>query len=195
VGERADRAEMVACADHVERDAALVERDEEAAEAIVERVDVVEEPEVVGLAPGEDLAADADVDRSLADVEIAEEEAVALARDPAHQVDPPVDELVGDDRSGDRFRLREEGKIQPQGLGDRELVALLARPVVVDALPLAAVLEAVLERVRIEPAEGAGNAHAGGGEALDVVVELQLEEVAVLADVAGSRAWEGERVV
>src|SRR2546422_9150226 len=106
-----------------------------------------------------------------------------------------MDVGVGDDGGGDGVRLWEEGKIEPHGLGDRELVAPLPRPVVVDALGVAAVLEAVFERVRIEPAEGAGDAGPGGRETLDVVVELQLEEVAVLADVAGGRARKGERVV
>src|SRR5439155_643119 len=77
----------------------------------------------------------------------------------------------------------DEREVEPHRLGDRELVAPLARPVVVDALALTAVLEAVLEGVRIEPAERPGDAGARGGEALDVVVELQLEEIAVLADV------------
>ena len=89
---------MIAAPGHVEGHAALVERDEEPAEAVVERVDVVEQSEVVRLAPGEDLPADAEVDRPLAEVDVAEEEAVPLARDAAQERDPLVDERVGDDR-------------------------------------------------------------------------------------------------
>src|SRR5205823_10755109 len=196
VGDRADGAKVVAAPGHVEGHAALVERDEEPAEAVVERIDVVEQPEVVRLAPGEDLPADAEVDRPLAEVDVAEEEAVPLARDAPQERDPLVDEPVWDGRRGQRRPgVRKAGEIEPQRPVDRELVAPLPRPVVVDALALAAVLEAVFERVRIEPAEGAGDAGPGGREALDVVVELQLEEVAVLADVAGSGAWKGQWIV
>ena len=54
---------------------------------------------------------------------------------------------------------------------------------------------AVLEHVRVEPAEQRGEAVSRVGQAPEVVVELQLEEVAVLADVPGVRLREGERIV
>src|SRR5439155_188073 len=137
------------------------------------------------------------VDGPLAEVQVAEEEAVSLAGDAPQEGDPPVDQRVREDGRQERRPAREpdEREVEPHRLGDRELVAPLARPVVVDALALAAVLEAVLEGVRIEPAERPGDAGARGGEALDVVVELQLEEIAVLADVPRRGAREGEGVV
>jgi len=94
--ERPERAQVIARARHVERQPPLVERDEEAAEGVVERVDVVEQPEHVGLAPGEDLAADAEEERTLLEVDVAEEEAVALARDTAQEVDAALDVRVGE---------------------------------------------------------------------------------------------------
>ena len=122
---------------------------------------------------------------------------MSLAGDAPQEGDPPVDQRVREDGRQERRRVREpdEREVEPHRLGLRELVAPLAWPVVVDALALAAVLEAVLEGVGIEPAERPGDAGARGGEALDVVVELQLEEVAVLADVARRGAREGEGVV
>ena len=85
--------ELPAAARHLDRHAALVERDEEAAEAVVERVDVVEQTEDVGLAPGQDLAADAQEERPLLEVEVGEEEAVALAGVAAQPVDALLDVL------------------------------------------------------------------------------------------------------
>src|SRR5262249_16889241 len=82
VVDRPDRADLIAAADHVQRQPSLVERDEESAERVVERIDVVEEPEHVGLAPGENLASDADEHGPLLDVEVGEEEAVPVAGDP-----------------------------------------------------------------------------------------------------------------
>src|SRR5262249_56616890 len=47
VVEGPDGADVVTRADHVQREPALVERDEEAAERVVEGIDVVEQPEDV----------------------------------------------------------------------------------------------------------------------------------------------------
>src|SRR5262249_50697885 len=81
VRERPERGEVIVATEHVERYAPLVEGDQEAAEAVVERVDVVEQAEDVGLAPGEDLPAYADEDRPLLPVEVTGEEPVPDAGD------------------------------------------------------------------------------------------------------------------
>src|SRR5262249_36416823 len=78
-----------------------------------------------------------------------------------------------------------------------QLVALLAElrgPVVVDALALPPVLEAVPEGAQVKPAERAGKTLAAGGEPRQVVVELDLEEVPVLVHVARGGVGEAERV-
>src|SRR5207249_3215457 len=170
----------------------LVERDEEAAEGVVERVDVVEQAEHVGLAPGEDLAADAEKDRPLLEVDVAEEEAVTLARHAAQEVDATLDVRVGQPVAEQPRDVRD---VEAHGLELAELVVELVGSVVVDALALAAVLEAVLEGVRVDPVEQPGEAVARLGEPAHVVVELQLEEVAVLAEMAGGGVREAERVV
>ena len=85
--DRTDGAEEVAArAQHVERHAPLVEVDEEAAEEVVDRVDVVEQAEDVGLAPGQVLPTEANEDRPLLPVDEDLEEAVAVARDLAQAV-------------------------------------------------------------------------------------------------------------
>jgi len=61
----------------------------------------------------------------------------------------------------------------------------LVGPVVVDPLALSAVLEAVLEGGRVDPVEQPGEAVARLGEPAHIVVELQLEEVSVLAEMTG----------
>src|SRR5205807_4870978 len=135
-------------------------------------------------------------ERPLLDVHVAEEEAVALARDAAQLRDALIDQARIEPVAGPRDRLER----RPDGVRDADpdapqcvaLVAELLRPEVVDALALAAVLEAVREPARVEPAEEPGGALRRRREAADVVVELQLEEVAVLAHVAGARVREGE---
>src|SRR5207249_31124 len=67
--------------------------------------------------------------------------------------------------------------------------------VVVDPLALAAVLEAVLEGVRVDPAEQPGEAVARLGEPAHIVVELHLEAVSVLAEMTGGGVRKAERVV
>src|SRR5881396_2417026 len=192
VVQRPHGAEVVARARHVEREPPLVERDEEAAEGVVERVDVVEQTEHVGLAPGEDLAADAEEDRPLLEVDVAEEEAVALARDAAQEVDAPLDVRVGEPVAEQARDVRE---VEAHRLELAELVVEFVGSVVVDPLALAAVLQAVLERVRVDPVEQPGEAPARLGEPAHVVVELQLEEIAVLAEMARGGVRESERVV
>src|SRR5439155_809465 len=90
---------------------------------------------------------------------------------------------------------RDVGEVEAHCLELAELVVELVGSVVVDALALAAVLEAVLEGVRVDPVEQPGEAVARLGEPAHVVVELQLEEVAVLAEMAGGGVREAERVV
>src|SRR5262249_36305032 len=136
-------------------------------------------------------------DRSLLEVQVAEEEAVALTRDATQLADALVDQRLGelrievDAEAGDG-QLRD---VDAQAARRVRLIAELVGPVVVDALALAAVLEAVAPLRRLEQAEEPGEAVAGLGEPGEVVVELQLEEVAVLADVARAGLREGEWVV
>src|SRR5579884_1159296 len=186
--ERADRAELVAPAYHVERHALLVEGDEDAAEAQIERVDVVEQAEDVRLAPREHLAADAEEDRPLPDVGVRHEDAVPVSGDALEQADALAD--VARVEGGPHA----EGRFGAKGLERRSRVGELLRPVVVNALVLAAVLDRVLEVVEVEPAEEAGEPPAFAREAAEVVVELELEEVAVLTEVPRARLGERQRV-
>src|SRR5262249_10142925 len=152
--ERAPGAELVAAADHRERHASLVERDEEAAEAVVERVDVVEEPEDVGLAPGEVLSADPDEERTLLEVEVGEEQPVARYRVASQPVHPLLD--VGGIEEGRGVREAGDvdlGEVRAEAAERGVLVGVLVRPPVVEALALEPVLERILEAARIDQPE------------------------------------------
>src|SRR5262249_48720963 len=70
VRERSELPEPVAPADHVDRPAALIQVDQEAAKTGVERVDVVEQPEDVGLTPGQDLPSDPKEDGPLLEIAV-----------------------------------------------------------------------------------------------------------------------------
>src|SRR5262249_10105715 len=153
--------EPVAPADHVDRHAALIQVDQEAAKTGVERVDVVEQPEDVGLTPGQDLPSDPKEDGPLLEIAVGQEQAIPLAGEPAEAGDPLVDEGRGNLRAE---QARDGRQVEADG---PQLVALLAElrgPVVVDALALPSVLEAVLEGAQVEPAERAGKPLAAGGE-------------------------------
>src|SRR5581483_6321361 len=118
---------------HVEGNAALVERDEEPAEPLIERIDVVEEAELIRLAPGEDLPADADEHGPLLEVEVAHEEAVPLPRVRAEVVDVAVDEALRDARARDALQVRH---VEPHRAELRPDGAELVGPVVVEPLAL-----------------------------------------------------------
>src|SRR4030095_7494904 len=117
--ERPEGAQEVAPARHVERDAPLVEVDEEAAEAVVDGVDVVEEPEDVGLAPGQVLATDPEKDGAHFEVAVDLEEAISIARHVAQAIS-----LLAEDRLSGILDVSGKGRALPQDLLD--LLARLA---------------------------------------------------------------------
>jgi hypothetical protein len=185
-------AEVPARAHHVEGHAALIEGDQEAAEAVVERVDVVEEPEDVGFAPGQDLAADAGEERALLEVKVGEEEALPDAGASVQAADPAVDVSLGQLAADERRRFRQVGAELARRAAR---IAVLRRTVVVDAFPLAAVLDGVFEHVRVERAERGHEPPALLRDAPEVVLPVDLQEVAVLAQMPGGRTRPAERVV
>ena len=137
--ERADAADAVVGHQHVERHAPLVERDEKAAEAVVDGVDVVEQAERVGLAPGQDLPADAHPQPRDLRLQVGLEEPVAEHR---HRAQAPAG-------------LADIGKVSREGGNQERVVVLVVRPVlggtvIVDAFVLAAVGEMVLEALEFE---------------------------------------------
>src|SRR5262249_20594504 len=183
-------------ADQRERYAALVERDEEAAEAVVERVDVVEEPEDVGLAPGEVLSSDPDEERTLLEVEVGEEEPVARYRVASQPVDPLLDVARVEEGRGVREpRDVDLRQVAAEAAERGVLVRVLIRTPVVEALALEAILERVLEAARVDEPERRQQTHALVHEARQVVIVLELQEEAVLAKMPRSRDRIVERVV
>jgi hypothetical protein len=107
-----------------------------------------------------------------------------LARDAVQPADALVDELRGQlaaDLRDTEIEVRRVGADRAQVIAE---VAVLGGAVIVDALSLAAVLDGVLELVGVEPAERQSDAPAVLGETLDVVVPIQLQEVAMLPDVS-----------
>src|SRR5262245_53033496 len=102
---------------------------------------------------------------------------MALPRVPAEAVPPLVDQRLGDRRIREP---RDVGDVEPHRPHRLLLVAELRGAVIVEALALAAILDAVAEYVRLqEPAEEPREALRRAREPEDVMVELQREEVAV----------------
>src|SRR5262249_25082958 len=157
--------------------ASFVECDEEAAEAVVERVDVVEEPEDVGLAPGEVLSSDPDEERTLLEVEVGEEEPVARYRVASQPIDTLLDvALIQEGRGVREPRDVDLREVAAEAAERGVLVRVLVRAPVVEALALEPVLEGVPEAARIDQPEWREQAGALVREARQVVVEGELQE-------------------
>src|SRR5207249_10353072 len=118
-------------------------------------------------APGQVLPSDTEEDGPLLEIDVGEEQAIPLASDPAEAGDPLVDEALGNLRAE---QARDGRQVEADGPQAVPLVAELRGPVVVDALALPPVLEAVLEGAQVEPAERACETLARGGDPRQVVV-------------------------
>ena len=116
IGERPELAETIARTEHVERDAPLVESDQETSETGIQRIDVVEQAKDVRLPPGEDLTSHPEKDGTLLDVQVAEEELVSLPAEAAESLDAAVDERLGHLGAQETGDGREIELDRPQGV-------------------------------------------------------------------------------
>ena len=94
VAQRSNRAEAQGRAHHPQRDAAVVEiLHQREAEAVVQRLDHVEQPEPVALAPRQILPADAELHRPFAEVDVGIPQRVLLRVEVAVLEQPLVQDL------------------------------------------------------------------------------------------------------